>query len=104
MCDCWFAFIFIVAKKDRVLQPVFWVASNIAFYGAFIFFHVSPNNSHIFPFAGFIKKLFGQMCHGLFVFGNNQKATGIFIDSMYQSCTITGIVVQIIKMINQSIT
>ena len=47
------------------------MATNIAFYPALIFFNISPNQGNVFAFAGFIKKLFGEVRHCFLSLGDN---------------------------------
>ena len=79
------------------------MTSNMAFYGAAIFSDISPDQCQIFTLCCFIKKLLGQMGHGFFSFGNNQKARGVFIYTVNQTRSITTIIWEVIKVIHQRI-
>ena len=68
-----------------------------------ISFHVAPHKGYIFAFSSFVKKLLSQVQHSLFGLSDNQQSAGIFINAMYQPRTVTAVVRQVLKVIDQRI-
>ena len=68
-----------------------------------ISFHVAPYKGYIFAFGSFMKKLLRQVQHSLFGLSDNQQSASIFIDAMHQPRTVTAVVRQVFKVIDQRI-
>ena len=68
-----------------------------------ISFHIAPYEGYIFALGSFVKKLLSQVQHSLFGLSDNQQSAGIFIDAVHQPRTITAVVRQVFKVIDQRI-
>ena len=60
--------------ENHHLQTVFGVSGNMPLNGSLFFFHIAPDQCHVFPLTALVKKLLGQMGHGPFRFGNDQQS------------------------------
>ena len=68
-----------------------------------ISFHIAPHKGYILAFGSLVKKLLSQVQHSLFGLSDNQQSAGIFIDAMHQPRSVTAVVRQVFKVIDQRI-
>ena len=68
-----------------------------------ISFHIAPYEGYILAFSSLMKKLLSQVQHSLFGLSDNQQSAGIFINAMHQPRTVTAVVRQVLKVIDQRI-
>ena len=86
--------------ENRHLHTVTRVTAYIAFYPSFVFTHDPPHQGPIFPLGCLMEELHTEVCFRFRLFGDNQQAGCIFIDTMDESQgRIIGIVGRIVFQI-----
>src|SRR5574343_100146 len=81
MCHRFFAYFSIGISVKHFTKTL--MTTDMSTHRSFVYYPITPNQGHIDPVDGIIKKLLCQTGYRFFGFGKDHESTGVFIDPMH---------------------